>query len=123
MKIHIISFLDDPYGFTLDAGRGRTAFNWLSKQIGEKATVHLFMSLVYHQLDLKRESFSSTIVIVGNDWAQSNNINHIGVWSEFPHGREFWRDLDAYFPSSTPFSDSFKERLLNRIYLPTPLTI
>lgn len=119
MRISVISFLDDPYGFTLDAGRGRTAFNWLSKQLGEKATVHLFMSLVYHQLDLKRESFSSTFVSVGNEWAQSPNINYIGVWIEFPHGSAFWRDLDSCFPSSTPFSAPLKEEILNKIYLPT----
>lgn len=121
MRIDISSFLDDPYGFTLATGRGRTAFNWLSKQIGEKATVHLFMSLVYHQLDLKRESSSSTIVSVGNEWAQSPNINHIGVWSEFPHGRDLWRRLDSYFPSSTPFSAPLKEEILNKIYLPTTM--
>ncbi len=120
MRISIISFLDDPYGFTLDAGRGCTAFGWLSKQIGEEATVYLFMTLVYHQIALIRGGYASTTIDVGNEWARSPNINHIGVWSEFPHGRDFWRDLDSYFPASTPFSDSFKERLLNRIYLPAP---
>lgn len=123
MRISLSHFLNDPYGYTLRTGYGRTAFDWLSKQIGEEATVYLFMSLVYRQIDLIRKDYANTTINVGNEWAQSNNINHIGVWSEFPHGREFWRDLDAYFPSTTPFSDSFKERLLNRIYLPTTLTI
>lgn len=121
MRISITSFLDDPYGFTLAAGRGRTAFEWLSKQIGEEATVHLFMSLVYYQIDLLRRDYARTTISVGNEWAESANINHIGVWSEFPHGRDFWRRLDSYFPSSTPFSASLKEEILNKIYLPTTM--
>lgn len=121
MRISLSHFLNDPYGYTLGTGYGRAAFGWLSKQIGEEATVYLFMSLVYHQIALTRSDYANTIIDVGNEWARSSNINHIGIWSEFPHGRDFWRRLDSCFPSSTPFSAPLKEEILNKIYLPTTM--